>query len=156
KTSVLLAVLSLPVAVHAVVLCARPRGDGTFNTSVKLRESCKAGETTLDPATLGLQGPPGPTGPTGGQGAPGEQGAVGPPGSSGTGLVVKDANGTIVGAAIDRGFVAVNVDGQSIMLRLNATTGFAEDPDPLFGNFFFVNPDCTGDAIPDGQLLETE
>jgi hypothetical protein len=44
---------------EAVVLCAKPRSDGTYNTSVKLREACKPGETQLDPAALGLQGEPG-------------------------------------------------------------------------------------------------
>src|SRR5262245_9447737 len=55
------------VATHAaaVVLCARPRADGTFNTTVKLRESCHATEMQLDPVALGLQGPEGPQGPPG-------------------------------------------------------------------------------------------
>jgi hypothetical protein len=48
----------------AVVLCARPRSDGTFNTSVKIRESCKGNETPLAPLALGLTGPPGPPGPS--------------------------------------------------------------------------------------------
>src|SRR5262245_46950003 len=76
----------------AVVLCARPRPDNTFNTSVKIREACKANERRLDPLTLGLEGQTGPTGPTGPtglqgppgpQGDPGQQGATGSPGATG-------------------------------------------------------------------------
>jgi hypothetical protein len=55
----------------AVVLCAQPRGDGTFNTTVKLREMCKAHERQLDPDALGLRGPAGPKGDTGDPGPPG-------------------------------------------------------------------------------------
>jgi hypothetical protein len=49
----------------AVMLCARPRSNGTFSTSVKIREVCQGKETPLDPLTLGLTGPPGPPGPPG-------------------------------------------------------------------------------------------
>jgi hypothetical protein len=38
---------------HAAVLCAHQR-DGTFNSTVKIREACKASETAVDPASLGL------------------------------------------------------------------------------------------------------
>src|SRR5262245_18022652 len=55
----------------AVVLCAKPRADGTFSTSVKIREACRTSETRLDPGALGLQGPPGATGPVGPTGAMG-------------------------------------------------------------------------------------
>lgn len=47
---------------HAVMLCAKKRSDGTFNTSIKIRETCMLKETQLDPVILGLQGPPGPQG----------------------------------------------------------------------------------------------
>jgi hypothetical protein len=49
----------------AVMLCARPRSDGTFSTSVKIREVCQTRETPLDPLALGLKGPQGPAGPPG-------------------------------------------------------------------------------------------
>src|SRR5262245_49297234 len=62
----------------AVVLCATQRADGTFNTSVKIRQTCRANETHLDPGALGLQGPPGQ------------------PGDRGPALVWKDANGVFV------------------------------------------------------------
>src|SRR5262245_29723199 len=73
----------------AVVLCAKPRPDGTFNTSVRIRETCRPNERQLDPAALGLQGPPGPTGATG-TGAAGPTGPTGATGPQGAGLVVKD------------------------------------------------------------------
>jgi hypothetical protein len=44
---------------NAAVLCAKPRSDGTFSTSVKIREACTPREMQLDPAALHLQGPPG-------------------------------------------------------------------------------------------------
>jgi hypothetical protein len=47
---------------NAVVLCAKPKKDGTFDTSVLIRESCRGDEQQLDPGVLGLQGPPGPAG----------------------------------------------------------------------------------------------
>src|SRR5262245_47210049 len=49
----------------AAMLCARPRSDGTFSTSVKIREVCTVREAPLDPLALGLTGPPGPAGPPG-------------------------------------------------------------------------------------------
>lgn len=81
---VALAVLVTVVTADAVVLCAKPRGDGTFNTTIKLREQCTPRETTLDPGALGLRGPagadglPGPIGPTGATGAAGTTGPAGP------------------------------------------------------------------------------
>jgi hypothetical protein len=64
-------VLLIATAADAAVLCAKPRKDGTFSTSVKIREGCKTAEVQLDPAALGLQGPPGPQGPQGIQGESG-------------------------------------------------------------------------------------
>ncbi len=57
-------------AADAVVLCAKPRSDGTYNTSIKLREACRPTETQLDPVALGLQGPKGD------KGDPGEPGPL--------------------------------------------------------------------------------
>ena len=36
----------------AWVLCARPTKAGTFDTTVKIRDVCRRGETQLDPAAL--------------------------------------------------------------------------------------------------------
>jgi hypothetical protein len=38
----------------AVVLCARPKRDGTFSTSLKVREACKPTETLFTAGALGL------------------------------------------------------------------------------------------------------
>lgn len=46
-------VLGAPVA-HAAVLCARPRFDGKFNASVKIREVCKSREVQLQPQDVGF------------------------------------------------------------------------------------------------------
>lgn len=65
-------------AAGGAILCKT--NDGT----VKVRDAvCLKHETRLDPASLGLQGPPGPQGPRGRQGAPGPQGAQGIPGPIG-------------------------------------------------------------------------
>jgi hypothetical protein len=54
--------LALATPVVGVMLCARPRTDGTYNATVKIRELCKPSERQLDPVALGLQGPQGPQG----------------------------------------------------------------------------------------------
>lgn len=90
-----LALLAILVAANtacAVVLCARPKADGTYNTSIKLRDVCKSNETRLDPVALGLQGP---------QGTPG-------------GLILRDAGGQTVGVVdmFDPTSVTMRVGGQ--------------------------------------------
>lgn len=56
------AVLAAAHSAIAVVLCARPRPDGTFSANVKIRELCTSRETVLNPSVLGLQGPKGDPG----------------------------------------------------------------------------------------------
>jgi hypothetical protein len=92
--SVLVLVLTIPA--NAVVLCAKQRSDGTFNSSVRIREACKSRETQLDPAGLDLQGAQGDQGPQGVQGDPGDDGSEGAPGSPGE-LQLVDANGQVLG-----------------------------------------------------------
>jgi hypothetical protein len=58
----IVATFVLVSAAHAAVLCTRPRFDGTFNANLKIREACKRSETQVNPADVGLQGPPGPPG----------------------------------------------------------------------------------------------
>lgn len=71
RSLLVLAVATLvTLPVDAAVLCVG-RGGG-----LRTRDACKPKERQVDPATLGLQGPPGP------------------------GLVVKDANGALVGTVI--------------------------------------------------------
>lgn len=53
------------VAADAAVLCATRKG------AVKLRETCRARETAVDAAAVGLQGPQGPPGAKGDRGEPG-------------------------------------------------------------------------------------
>jgi len=65
-------VLGMAMPSWAVVLCAKTRKDGTFNSTVRIRETCRKKETQLDPAALGLQGPPGQDGAPGENGAPGK------------------------------------------------------------------------------------
>jgi len=109
---------------HAAVLCAKTRADGTFNSSVKLREQCKSREVRLAPTSLGLEGEQGPTGPQGAvgpegpQGLQGEQGfegpsgplgpqgpegPTGPPGPSG-GYVLVDGLGNTIGPLIGKDY----------------------------------------------------
>src|SRR4029077_12287331 len=90
----------------AVVLCARARPDGTFNTTVKIRTACKPGETQLDPGALGLQGPAGPAGP---------------------GLIVKDSNGTAVGSLVVEGgsrYVVMRGTTEATIIPLDSVLGF--------------------------------
>jgi hypothetical protein len=61
KTVALLAALLATGTAQAAMLCARPRADGTFSATVKIREACRPNEVelgiiTLDP--LRLSGPP--------------------------------------------------------------------------------------------------
>jgi hypothetical protein len=51
--SVAVAVLVSSTA-HAAVLCAKPRKDGTFDTAVRIRETCKATEVVLGRAGVGF------------------------------------------------------------------------------------------------------
>src|SRR5687768_5825035 len=49
---VAMAALICASSTHAVVLCARQKADGTYNASVKIRETCRTSEQTLDTAVL--------------------------------------------------------------------------------------------------------
>lgn len=54
---VLIAVVALTgiaTTLKAAVLCARPKRDGSFNSTVKIREACKPKEHQLDPASVGF------------------------------------------------------------------------------------------------------
>jgi hypothetical protein len=85
SVATLVVVFMSVTAAHAVVLCAKQRSDGTFNSSFRIREACKSRETELDPVALGLEGPQGEQGlqgDPGNDGADGVDGAVGPAGFS--------------------------------------------------------------------------
>src|SRR4030095_6746319 len=52
---VLAATLMLaPIAASGAVLCAKQRNDGTFSSSVKIREACHAKEVQLAPEAVGF------------------------------------------------------------------------------------------------------
>ncbi len=93
-------VLALTIPANAVVLCAKQRSDGTFNTSVKIREVCKTREVELDPAGLGLEGEQGPAGPQGDAGVQGDPGSDGQDGAAG-GFRVYDGDGVELGLVMD-------------------------------------------------------
>lgn len=90
--SIIVVTIFLASTADAVVLCAKPRSDGTYNTSVKIREACKDNETQLDAAQIGVQGEQGPEGPQGPQGAPGQPNS----------FVVVDANDVVLGPLVGR------------------------------------------------------
>jgi len=133
----------------AVVLCAKPKKNGTFSTAVKIRETCKPGETTLDTAALGLQGPPGTPGPA---------------------LRVRDAVGTFVGivshASSLRG--ALNPLSSEVMIAFaeGASSGLLKvTPGGFVANtttaqLFYKTADCSGTAYlagnaPTATLIQT-
>lgn len=129
-------------AAHAAVLCARPHADGTFNTSVKIREACRPSEAQLDPAALGLQGPPGPLGPAG---------AEGPTGPAGPAATLRDANGVLVGVVTrTEGLSSTTVqivrglpDGRAAKLRYDGGVNVQSTVD---ATLYFSQPGCGGPA----------
>lgn len=160
--------LALSVQAHAAVLCAKPKPDGSFDGSVKIRTACKPRETQLDPVDLGLQGPqgvPGPPGETGATGAPGPAGAPGP------GLVVKDANGAFVGVvnSVERSSpISPNVasqvyvmrrlgSGTPVLLPVSNLTGFLGSDGRRTGPLYYESTDCSGPPLMavsfDGSLI---
>ncbi len=48
------AILLFTTAAHAAVLCAQRGRDGTFSTTVKIREACRPAEVTLTPDAVGF------------------------------------------------------------------------------------------------------
>lgn len=122
----LIVALLLASSADAAVLCATPKKDGTFSTSVKIRQACKDNEERLDPETLGLQGP------------------AGPPGPSGNGVIVKDANGAQVGPVMsltdERAVVLRRIGSATVQLMVNRS-GFEE-----YGvvQLHYESDNCTG------------
>lgn len=92
----------------ALVVCSpvnRATGRAREGAPMRLRTACKPTEVQIDPATVGLQGPPGEQGPAGEQGSPGATGERGAPGADGlAGLSCWDRDGdTICDASEDTG-----------------------------------------------------
>lgn len=122
-----LTAVAIQSSAHAVVLCARPKADGSFSSTVKIREACRPTETQLDAAALGLQGPPGTTGPTG------------PSGPPGVGLVVLDSDNALVGVLAAPGIAVRDVLGQAVAFRV-FDSGFDTDDSSIL----FEVADCQG------------
>jgi hypothetical protein len=141
-----LSVLCLAANAGAVVLCARQRADGTFNSTVRIRESCRATEMQLDPVALGLEGPPGPQGAKGDPGVPG----------SDAGVTVRDSTGKIIGAwkpePANAGQAVLTLSGRAVALPV-LPYGFY---DQQTVKVYYESSDCTGspllrdDVIADG------
>jgi hypothetical protein len=139
SVSVLSLTFALPV--DAVVLCAKQRSDGTFNSSVRIREACKSRETQLDPVALGLEGPQG------------EQGQQGEPGQAGS-FEVQDGLGNTVGTLIGKhtnGFFTVlePTSGKALTLvQFGRSDGTGVDilPIPSIVGIRFSGLNCTGQA----------
>lgn len=103
-----------PVA--AAVLCVK-HDDGTL----AVREACKGNETPLDPAALGLQGPPGPA------------------------LSVRDSDGRFVGLLFDPVLerVARRVGNETVRLDVGVE-GFRESSSITLA---YGTVDCSGEAF---------
>ena len=47
RTALLLVAIMMTGTAQAAMVCARPRSDGTFSTTLKLREACKPNEVEI-------------------------------------------------------------------------------------------------------------
>lgn len=132
-----IALLAIPATSTGVVLCARQRGDGTFSSTIKIREHCSGRETALDLAALGLQGPRGPHGP---------------------GTTVKDASGALVGVVTSAipgeppwsdVWVSRQVDGSTTLLKVR-TEGVGQTHDAI--SLYYESADCSGAGYVDSTF----
>ncbi len=141
-------------AMVAAILVADPATGAvlcrTGGGTLKVRDTCKAKETSVDPSALGLRGPQGPIGP---DGPPGTQGPIG---LRGPGAIIKDANGAVVGAY--GGFASSDTCcygyrfGIDIVVRQvgNKLVRFVTDDrlrdqfSPEAGRIRFISTDCSG------------
>jgi hypothetical protein len=134
--AVLLLFASIGTNALAVVLCARQKPDGTFSAGVRIREACRPSEAQLDPVTLGLQGPPG---------TPGAPGAPGP------GLVVRDANGTVVGLVLERLTIARQDGARFFAFEVERDGVHVSDTAIQLS---YLGPGCTGQMwLDDGVTV---
>lgn len=122
KLLVVLLLAAFAIPAEGVVLCAKPRANGTYSTTIKIREACVGKETTLDPAALGLQGPPGPPGPS-------------------PGLRILDSADSAVGHAAGPSTVVVASPSGTLLLDV-APSGFIGR-----GPLLYQNGICTGSAF---------
>jgi hypothetical protein len=107
---------------YGAVLCARKKADGTFNSTVKIRDACRTGEAVLNPFALGGQGTP-PSG--------------------GSTVVYKDANGVTIGPMSNSfqtcgmGAAIVEVGGTLVQFPVY------DGPSSLWC-LYFESADCSG------------
>jgi|CXWL01.1.fsa_nt_gi hypothetical protein len=140
--------LALAARGGAAVLCARPRLDGSFNTTIKIRQTCAPRETQLDPGALRLQGPKGDKGDTG------DVGPQGPPGDVGHSAVLKDAAGTYIGALSGRSgeqypIVLRSAGGSVWNFQWIGTQGTSLGA-PNQNFLYYTSSDCSGPALVPG------
>lgn len=153
----------------SITVCAK-KSDGALRLSKS--GNCASSERKLilgQQGTVGPQGPIGATGPAGATGPQGERGARGPAGAAGASLVVRDANGLLVGYLLDvpeYGRPADSVvtesflfTGASNMMRVwNPTVrkAFSISTDGLVTVFplYFESSDCSGSALFIGAFSE--
>ena len=143
-------VLLLARSAEAVVLCAKPKSDGTYNTNVKLREVCKTGETQLDSTALGLQGPQGEQGPAGSPGTDGKDGTQGPTGPPGQFLLL-DGQNNVLGPLLRVEYSNYTFMVPTLNKLLTVTSTLVGDANVVLftldqGTVFYSGPNCTGQA----------
>ena len=139
----------------ALVLYAPKKGTGP----VTVQTACEKNEVQLDPATLGLQGPPGLKGDKGDPGPRGPMGLQGLQGPAGPGAVVKDTNGTFVGLFLGF-FVGENFfrEAASEVLRSVGNTTFifrASSQGFAPSLLYYQSTDCSGPVLLDVSGLTT-
>ncbi len=154
----------------------RPEPHGIQAFVCDLRERLDALTTRVDNIPAGPQGPkgdpgsqgePGPQGEPGVAGAPGEpgvsgapdeQGPIGPQGPAGPRLIVKDANGQVIGSLVAHdantgtdSFTVWDSQLRRFILFHSITTAQPYFPE-ISGNFSWESDDCTGQALyPDAR-----
>jgi len=128
---------------RADILC---QDDNLDTLKARPGPDCPAGETKIDPVTLGLQGPEGPVGPKGADGAVGPVGPAGPKGADGA-----------VGPAGPEGPAgpkgadgSVGPEGAVGPKGADGAVGPAGPPAPTGGSAIFV---CS--CTPQGPVLTT-
>lgn len=110
----------------------------------------------MTPPQLQASLTPGPQGPAGAAGPPGPQGLAGPqglPGTSGGGLMLRDANGSLVGLIYDRDSeqFAIRRVGDHLVLFAVSASGFriadVDDPRNSFSSGSYIAADCSGSPL---------
>ena len=116
-------------------------------------------ETPITFGTVVQQGPPGDLGPPGPQGPPGVAGPPGEPGPrgpAGSGLVIVDGNGSVLGIPLktEGAWVAFNEQlGATIAIEAIAQTNGPPRIASQRGGLFFASGDCSGQGYVDGGYV---